>query len=93
DGVFLRSRPIGEHIRVTLLWELESYLVSPPVIEEFLADYEKGREPGSKLSETAAKLLEHATVLTHHAAINSALHEHNLEQWTDGRSDLSKTSR
>lgn len=87
DEVFLRSRPFGENIRVTLLWELESYLISPPVIEECLADYEKGREPGGKIGETTARLMEHAVVLTRHAALNSTLHEHNLEQWGDGRSE------
>ncbi len=87
DAAFLRSRPFGENIRVTLLWELESYLVSPPVVEEFLADCERGREPGTKLGETTAKLLEHATVLTHHAALNSALHEYSMEQWADGRTE------
>lgn len=87
DEVFLNSRPFGEHIRVTLLWELENYLLAPPVIEEYLADHEGGREPGSKVEETTAKLLEHAKVLTHHAALNSTLHEHNLPEWSDGRSE------
>lgn len=86
DQIFLNSRPFGEHIRVTLLWELESYLVSPTIIEDFLADHENGREPGSKLGKTTEKLLEHASVLAQHAALNSTLHEHGLEQWGDGRS-------
>lgn len=87
DEAFLRSRPFGENIRVTLLWELESYLLSPSIVEEYLADYENGREPGSKLDETSAKLLAHAEVLIRHAALNSTLHEYGLKQWGDGRSE------
>lgn len=85
DQIFLSSRPFGEHIRVTLLWELESYLISPTAIEDYLADHQNGREPGGKLGETTAKLLGHAEVLTHHAALNSTLHEFGKEQWGDGR--------
>lgn len=87
DDAFLGSRPFGEHLRVTLLWELESYLISPQAVEECLADYERGRQPGGKLSETTAELLEHARVLAHHAALNSALHKHGLPAWSDGRTD------
>ena len=82
DDKFSAARPFGEHIRVTLYWEMESYLIHPEALEEYIANHEKGRLPRTR-AEVVADLLRHAQCLIPHAAINAALHEEGKTECGD----------
>lgn len=86
DEVFEQGRPYPE-IKVTLRWELESYLIEPDALEAYLAPAQGGRLARST-SDVETELLEHADALIPFAALNQALHRHSIKAPGDGYTGL-----
>lgn len=82
DSLFDSSWPYPE-VKITRRWELESYLIEPEVLEAYLAPAQGGRLPRS-MSVVEAELLAHADALVPFAALNQALHLHNIPAPKDG---------
>lgn len=82
DAVFEASQP-HNNVKVTLRWELESYLVEPEVVEAYLAPAQGGRAIRPK-QVVVAELLDHADALIPFAALNHALHKHGKTARGDG---------
>lgn len=85
DEVFENARPYPE-IKVTIRWELESYLIEPDAIESFLAPAQKGRVK-RPTHEVVADLLDHADALIPLSALNQALHLYRKPARGDGYAD------
>lgn len=80
DQTFLKSRPYGDHIRVTLKWEIENYLIHSTAVEQYIANSDGGRIPRS--SEICDEyFLSHAQALIPHAAYNTALNQSGRGEW------------
>jgi len=86
DEAFEQARPYPE-IKITLRWELESYLIEPDALEAYLAPAQSGRLARST-SEVEKELLEHADALIPFAALNQALHYHVTAAPGDGYTGL-----
>ena len=56
DETYRSATPFGEHVHALLRWEIENYLFDPEIIEEYIADHEKGRK--LKKKETVIKELQ-----------------------------------
>lgn len=83
DDTFARSKPYGDHVRVTCFWELENYLVDPEAVEHYVALRDGGRRARPK-EDATLDCLQHAEALIPHAALNGALRSEGKAEWGDG---------
>jgi hypothetical protein len=79
DDRFDNSAPFGNEVTVLRRWELESYLLVPEVVTDYLSDAKDGRQ--RSVTGTIEEMLDCAEVLTPQIAANFLLHE-------QGRSSL-----
>ncbi|GHU26930.1 hypothetical protein AGMMS50256_05430 [Betaproteobacteria bacterium] len=89
DAIFDQALPYGPHIKVTRYWEIENYLINPPVIEAHVCHRNKGRIPRSD-HEVENEYLEHAETLIPHAAMNVAKRENGEPEFGDGQTSKFK---
>lgn len=69
-------------IKVTRRWEIENYLIEPEALEAHLAE-QAGRKQRATLA-VEIDLLDHANALVPFAALNQALHFHDVRAVKDG---------
>jgi len=91
DHVFDAACPYPD-IKITRRWELESYLIDPLVIENYVAVAEGGR-PSRPIATVEADFLQHADALIPLAALNQALHLHRARSVGDGFSGVENRVR
>lgn len=84
DQRFHQAKPYGAHVRVTRYWEIESYLIDPPVIEAHVCHLNGGRAPRPH-AEAEADCLAHAEALIPHSALNAAKRMHGKGECGDGQ--------
>lgn len=90
NSLFLESRPYGDHIRVTLRWEIENYLIHSDIIEQYIAHCDEGRVP--RPPEVCDEyFLSHAQALIPHAALNTARRQAGLNEWGEGATSSEKS--
>lgn len=90
DGIFESSPPYPK-IKVTLRWELESYLIDPVAVESYLAPACGGRAE-RPIAEVIDELLNHADALVLHAALNQSFHMNGKKAPGDGFTNLDDRS-
>lgn len=84
DEHFHNAKPYGAHIRVTRHWEIESYLIAPPIIEAHICHLDGGRSPRPQ-AEAETNCLTHAEALIPHAALNAAKRMNGKVEVGDGQ--------
>lgn len=74
DEVFLTAKPFGDHVKVLLRWEMESYLLEPHALEQHLASHYGGRTV-RPVNTVTQEMFQHCDALMPLTGLNLLNHQ------------------